>query len=217
MVDTPQRLYFDRIANEFNEHYDAQKPWLTRTCDRVFRQGMVERFRYLTERLDWRGQSVLDVGCGPGQYMAAFVEKGAAEVVGIDFAPGMVDLATENFKRWGVDGKSRVLLGDFLSTDFDRLFDSVVAIGYFDYIIGARALDGHFGAMLALAQKRVVASFPYRWSFKTAPRLLWLSLRGCPVRFYSVAEVKALMHRMNVTRFHIERMSGTVLVTAEKS
>src|SRR5205814_445508 len=170
-----------------------------------------------TEQLDWKDQTVLDVGCGPGRYMAAIVSKRAKEVTGLDFAPAMIDIARRNLRDCGAESKCRLLTGDFMTTDFQQSFDTVAAIGYFDYILGDHALDEHFGRMWKLANKRVVASFPYRWSFKTLPRWIWLAMRNCPVRFFSKADVEALMKRLNMPRYKLVRMSGTILAVAEKA
>ena len=212
-----QQVYFDRVAEEFNSHYDEKKPLTTAIIDRVFRQGMVQRFDYITKKMDWAGHKLLDVGCGPGHYIATLIKnKGAAEGVGLDFAASMIDVAKRNFKTWGVEDKTRLIQGDFMKYDFNESFDTVLAIGYYDYVLGKPALDQHFKRMLDLAAKRVVASFPARWSFKTLPRWAWLAARGCPVQFYSTSEINALMSRMGVTRFQTVRMSGTILLIAEK-
>lgn len=211
-----QQAYFDRIAAEFDAHYAQHKGLAERLVDRVFRQGMAQRWEYVTERMDWTGHAVLDVGCGPGRYMAALVGRGAAHVTGIDFAAAMIEVARANLEAVGVASRCDLVTGDFLTTDFPRPFDAVLAMGYFDYILGGAALEAHFGRMWQLAGRRVVASFPYRWSFKTFPRWVWLSLRRCPVRFYSVGEVDALMGRLGIHRYEQRRMSGTILVVAEK-
>jgi ubiquinone/menaquinone biosynthesis C-methylase UbiE len=212
-----QQVYFDRVAEEFNSHYDEKKPLGTAIIDRIFRQGMVQRFDYITKRMEWAGHKFLDVGCGPGHYMATLIRnKNAAEAVGLDFAASMIDVARRNLKQWGVEDKCRLITGDFMKYDFNETFDTVLAIGYYDYVIGKAALDQHFKRMLELCTKRVIASFPARWSFKTLPRWAWLAARGCPVQFFSVAEVRALMGRMGVSKFQTVRMSGTILLIAEK-
>jgi SAM-dependent methyltransferase len=214
-----QQVYFDRVAEEFDGHYAAEKPNLfTAIVDRIFRQGMVQRFQYLMNQVDWTGHSVLDVGCGPGRYMAAILGKGARHILGIDFAAAMIDLARQNLRSWKIpDQQYDLQLGDFLTGKFDRTFDTVLAIGYYDYILGTAALDQHFRRMLELADKRVIASFPYRWSFKTLPRWIWLSMRRCPVQFFSVGDVTAMTKRLAIPKHKIARMSGTILLIAEKS
>src|SRR5688500_20351411 len=86
-----QQVYFDRVAEEFNSHYDEKKPFLTAVVDRIFRQGMVQRFDYITRQMDWAGHKFLDVGCGPGHCMATMIKnRNAAEAVGGDFAASVV-------------------------------------------------------------------------------------------------------------------------------
>jgi SAM-dependent methyltransferase len=212
-----QQVYFDRIAAEFDGHYATKKgPWEI-LIDRIFRQGMVQRWDYLTREMDWTGQAIVDIGCGPGRYMAAFVGKGARQVTGIDFAASMIDVARKNLEGVGALPKCELIVGDFLSYDFgDRQFDSVVAMGYYDYILGQPALDEHFGRMWKLAATRVVASFPARWSFKTFPRWVWLSMRNCPVQFFTAAEIDAMMTRLGIAKYTLIPMSGTILAIAEK-
>src|SRR5207244_833726 len=68
-----------------------------RLVDRIFRRDMYERFHRTLQACDpSSGRSVLDVGCGSGQYATALVERGAREVVGLDFAPNMLRIATDN-------------------------------------------------------------------------------------------------------------------------
>lgn len=211
-----QQAYFDRIAAEFDGHYAVKKgPW-EMLIDRIFRQGMVQRWDYLTKQMDWTGHTVVDIGCGPGRYMAAFVAKGAARVTGLDFAASMIDIARKNLETVGAIDKCDLIVGDFLTSNLGKTFDTVVAMGYYDYILGQAALDEHFGRMWKIANKRVVASFPYRWSFKTFPRWVWLSCRNCPVQFFSVPDVEGMMKRLGIAKYKLERMSGTILAIAEK-
>jgi SAM-dependent methyltransferase len=211
-----QQVYFDRIADEFDGHYATKKgPWEL-VIDRIFRQGMVQRWDYVTQQMDWTGHTVLDVGCGPGRYMAALVGKGAAHVTGLDFAASMIEVARKNLQAVGAIEKCDLIVGDFLNYNFDKQFDSVLAMGYYDYILGQTALDEHFGRMFNTAARRVVASFPARWSFKSLPRWMWLSMRNCPVQFYTHDEVEAMMKRLNVPSFKLIPMSGTIFAIAEK-
>jgi SAM-dependent methyltransferase len=212
-----QQAYFDRISAEFDGHYATKKgPW-EMIIDRIFRQGMVQRWDYLMQKMDWTNQTIVDIGCGPGRYMAAFVGKGAKHVFGLDFAPSMIEVARNNLRAVNALDKCELAVGDSLTYDFgDRKFDSVIAMGYYDYILGQQALDQHFKRMWDLASKRVVASFPYRFSFKTFPRWVWLSARNCPVQFYSVADVEAMMKRLGISKYQLIRMSGTILAIAER-
>jgi SAM-dependent methyltransferase len=167
--------------------------------------------------MEWTGHTVVDIGCGPGRYMAAFVARGASHVTGIDFAASMIDVARKNLEGVGALPKCDLIVGDFRTYDFgERTFDSVVAMGYYDYILGQAALDEHFARMWKLARHRVVASFPARWSFKTFPRWVWLTMRNCPVRFFTAAEIDAMMRRLGIVKYRLIPMSGTLLAVADK-
>src|SRR5437867_8261022 len=99
MQDAPSvRQHFQTVAASFDSIYASPS-----LLDRIFRRDMYERFqRTLEECRPLGGKSVLDVGCGSGRYGVAFAEGGAREVVGVDFAPKMVDLALDNARRAGV-------------------------------------------------------------------------------------------------------------------
>lgn len=213
-----QQAYFDRIADEFDGHYATKKgPW-EMIIDKIFRQGMVQRWDYVTGKMDWTGRTVVDIGCGPGRYMAALVGRGAARVTGLDFAASMIEVARKNLQKVGALDKCDLIVGDFLTYNFgDQKFDTVVAMGYYDYILGQAALDEHFGRMWNVCSSRVVASFPKRWSFKTFPRWVWLSARNCPVQFFSHDDVESMMKRLGIAKYQLIHMSGTILAIAEKS
>lgn len=85
-----------------------------------------EKLHYLPRLVDfsgYRGQSVLDVGCGVGNDLARFAQ-GGAHVFGIDLAPHSIDLAERNFSQRGLSGEFRVMNGEDLELEDDR-FDVV--------------------------------------------------------------------------------------------
>lgn len=88
-----------------------------------FRQGRKEVEALVPEE----AMRILDVGCGEGILGKMLLDKGAAEVVGIEVDPVVSERAKENL--------SRVLQGDvaFLELPFDD--------GYFDCIIFADVLE----------------------------------------------------------------------------
>jgi SAM-dependent methyltransferase len=90
---------------------------------------------------------VLDAGCGPGFYVAEFLDRGAAEVVGFDASPTMAELA-----RQRVGSRARVECHD-LARPIDWLAD-----GSFDLAVMALVihhLDDRVGALREL--NRVLA------------------------------------------------------------
>lgn len=85
-----------------------------------------EKLHYLPERVDFAGyggKQVLDVGCGLGNDLARFAQRGA-QVIGIDLSERAVALSRENFRQRGLDGRFQVMNGEVL--DFpDASFDLV--------------------------------------------------------------------------------------------
>ena len=105
---------------------------LGRWVDRTFRQVMVRRFEETLRHTEKPViHSVLDIGCGPGRYTAAFALQGK-EAVGIDIAKEMLKIAQDNIDALNVTAD--LILDDYLSVRFDRVFDAACLMGFFDYI-----------------------------------------------------------------------------------
>lgn len=75
------------------------------------------------------GDTVLDVGCGPGIVACAAAERGAKTVVGLDATPAMLDLARARAKEKGLlDSRVKLVAGDVYSLPFEaQSFDVVVS------------------------------------------------------------------------------------------
>ncbi len=93
-----------------------------------------DKLRYLPELVDFagfRGQRLLEVGCGIGTDLARFA-GGGAEVTGVDLAQTAVDLAKRNFAHLGLAGDLRVGDGEALPFS-DGAFDVVYGHGVLQY------------------------------------------------------------------------------------
>jgi demethylmenaquinone methyltransferase / 2-methoxy-6-polyprenyl-1,4-benzoquinol methylase len=107
------RLMFDRIAPV----YDAM--------NRLMTAGLDLRWRRLAAAAVVRpGDRVLDAACGTGDFALADLDAGAREVVGIDFAPRMLERARR--KSIEIDW----IQADLLALPFpDESFD-VATVGF---------------------------------------------------------------------------------------
>src|SRR5690349_1537364 len=105
--------YWHEQAQTFDSIYlDESK--VARRINQMFRRAMYDRFHIaLAESGDVRGKTVLDIGCGSGHYEVEYAKRGAAKVTGIDFAPGMLELARQLTQREGVADRCEFLQGDF--------------------------------------------------------------------------------------------------------
>lgn len=181
--------YFDRRASAFDAIYLEESRW-KRWVNHRFRRAIYERFRLALEAAgDVRGRSVLDVGCGPGHYLVAFARQGAARIVGVDLSPRMLELARGLLEREGVVDRCRLLEGDFLALDFPERFDVALAMGVFDYL---RQPVPFLRKMARVASGTVLATFPGRAFLRRIQRRIRYRLCGCPVFFYSAADLRNL-------------------------
>lgn len=95
---------------------------------------------FMSERFDWTGKRVIDIGCGGGIYSKAFVTLGAEKVIGLDFSKQM--LADAQLKNG--DKKIEYRLGDAYCT---KLNDSSG-----DFVF-SRALIHHLNQLPAFFQE----------------------------------------------------------------
>jgi SAM-dependent methyltransferase len=100
-----------------------------------------EKLHHLPRLIDftaYRGQRVLDVGCGAGTDLARFV-RGGAIGAGVDVSSSAVALAKQNFAQQGLQADLREADGEHLPFA-DNSFDLVFAHGVVQYTVDDKAL-----------------------------------------------------------------------------
>ncbi len=82
-----------------------------------FEQAWLDRFAALAPP----GGTILDLGCGPGKPIAAYLLAQGLDVCGVDSSPTMISLCRKNFpeRQW--------IVADMRSLDLQRRFDGVMA------------------------------------------------------------------------------------------
>ena len=179
--------FFDIYAANFDAIYGhtGRRSALGRWIDRTFRQVMVHRFEETLRQTEKQAiHSVLDIGCGPGRYTAAFALQ-KKEVIGVDIAEEMLKIAQDNIHELNVT--ANLILGDYLSVHFDRVFDAACLMGFFDYI------EDPVPVLKKLATEvtgEFYASFPKSGGFLAWQRRIRYRLRRCPLWLYSKREVE---------------------------
>ena len=205
------RRYFDREADRFDAIYRDQKGPVQRLVDHLFRQVIHRRFALA---LEWcgpvEGKKILDIGCGSGRYSVELARRGA-EVIGLDFAPAMVETARQAAIEAKVEKNCIFVQGDFLEWCEPHHFDICLAIGFFDYI----EKPAVFLQKIQRSTTSGIFSFPVRWTLRSLTRWLRLHAHGCPVHFYTSAEVDRLLKESGCTGATIERLSRDYLVHAQ--
>lgn len=120
-----------RVRRYWNDHIHDWKVAQSEVGSKAFFEEIeeyrFEKLSYLPRLVNfdgYRGQRVLDVGCGVGNDLARFA-RGGAEVVGIDLAETSIDLARRNFRQRGLAGEFQIMDGeelDFPDDSFDLVY-----------------------------------------------------------------------------------------------
>ncbi len=184
--------FFQGYAQDFDSIYqhNTKRGFLDRLIDTTFRKSMFLRFQeVLQHSANPRIQTILDVGCGSGRYCLEFLKQGK-QVVGMDLAEGMLELA-----RQAVSGSQLVqnisfLQGDYLQHDFQQRFDAACLMGFFDYIQDPVAV---FRKLKREVAQELYASFPCSSGLLATQRKLRYALRDCPLYLYSARDIGDIM------------------------
>jgi 2-polyprenyl-3-methyl-5-hydroxy-6-metoxy-1,4-benzoquinol methylase len=190
--------WFGREAQRFDAIYEQDKPVRQQFADLLFRRVILERFSLVINAAAQPGSSVLDVGCGPGRYPIELARRGAGRCVGVDVAAPMIEIARREAEVAKVADRCEWVVTDYLSFDSKEEFDSVLAMGYFDYLEDPRT---HLQKMIDHTKGKVFASFPKRWEIRTPVRMARFRFQGGFVRFYSRKQVLELFRDVGDLHF----------------
>jgi len=186
--------HFDRTAPAFDAIYTGEGvPALRRLIHRVFFHDIHWRLALTVRECDEiAGASVLDIGCGSGVYLEELGRRGATRLVGLDFAPAMIELARRRVQAAGLGGITELATTDFLRYDVPAPMDYTLAVGVFDYFRDPGPL---LAKMASVTRRKAITTFPQLWNPWTAVRRIRyaLAVRDCPVHFFSRSRVRTLM------------------------
>ena len=203
--------FFDSYAHDFSAIYGTSNSLTNRIINGLFRRSMMIRYRKTLAGCDpVGGKSVIDIGCGPGHYGIALAKKGVKYVLGLDFAPAMIDLARGNARAAGVDGICEFVHDDFLSRSFESKFDYSVLMGFMDYVADPA---GVIRKALSLTASRAFFSFPAAGGFLAWQRKLRYR-RRCDLYLYTEEGLRDLLGGAGAADISIERIERDFFVTA---
>lgn len=195
----PQRVRsrFRTKARQFDDLYEDE-----RLLVRLLRPGLFRRRRLAVETVrSYTAPRVLDVGCGSGRIAELVLEAGASEYIGVDFAEPMIELARSRLERF--DDRVELISGDFLTVALEGSFDTVLALGLFDYLPDP---DVFTRRMFELCSPGgcVVGSFP-TWSLVKGPvrkvRYEWIG--DCPIFNYGRDQLETMLGGAGFDRIEI--------------
>jgi SAM-dependent methyltransferase len=195
-----QRSYWNAEAAAFEKIYTHGKSSFANFLDRVFRVDMYLRYNETIERCaPYPGRTFLDVGCGNGLFSIELARRGAEKVTGIDIAEKMIELCRQNAEAAGVAERCSFVLSDILHIPTEAA-NVTFAMGVFDYI---RDPLPELKKMRALTKDQSFVAFPRFWTWRAPVRKIRLTLRGCPVFFYTKKQITALMTEAGFTDIEI--------------
>jgi len=203
--------FFDDYAADFDSIYGNDNRALERVANRLFRRAMVVRYeKTLAGCQPIEGRTVIDIGCGPGHYSIALARAGAAKVIGLDFAPGMLKIAREHAAAHGVADRCTFALDDFLTYPVSEKFDYAIVMGFMDYIRDPRVV---IDRVLEITRGRSFFSFPKAGGFLAWQRKMRYRNR-CDLFLYREEEIQSLLSPTGAS-FLIESNGRDFFVTVE--
>jgi len=199
-----QRNYWNREADAFERIYSHEKSKLSTVLDQVFRKDMYERFEFTIKHCEpVKGRTFLDVGCGNGLYSVELGRRGAEHVTGLDIAEVMVERCRRSAEKEGLEGRCHFLKTDLLEYNPDATFDVSFGIGLFDYISDPLPV---LKKMREVTKDKVITAYPRFWTWRAPVRKVRLTMRGCPVYFYTKARLDSLMKEAGFVRHEVTRV-----------
>jgi len=209
-----QRKYWNSELEDFDSIYSGKRGTFGRWIDKTFRWDMYKRFDYTFEHsVPIEGKTILDVGCGTGRFSIEYARRKAARVVGIDVSEEMVKVSRERARDEGFDNVCEFHQSDLLDYNPDSQFDICIGIGLFDYIKDAYPV---IDRMAEVASDRTILSFPCKGTLRAAVRKIRLSLKGCPVYFFSEDQIRGYLNRAGFISIDMELIGQLYCLTAKK-
>lgn len=200
---TAVRKFFSSYAPYWDSLYGKRRRRnpIALFVDGGLRRVLKRRFTLALDLANGREiRTILDCGCGSGQYVLDFARLGK-DVTAIDFSEPMLTLTNDLLEAHGKQAHE-LILGDFNTLEFTRTFDMICAMGFFDYQQDAQST---LQKMTILANKKVIASFPKSEGFLAIQRKIRYKRRNCPLFLYSESELKNILSNLGVltqTRIH---------------
>lgn len=213
-VEIKVRDHFDDDASRFDAIYEEEKGLFGRFVDNFWRGVVQRRLELNVEKLrPLDGKRILDVGCGSGRFCIAFAREGA-KVVGVDFAPAMIEIAMQLADSHGVADRCDLRVGAFPEAigKAEGPFDAATANGFFDYIDAPVPI---IAAMRELTRGKMIMSFPKAVEWRVPVRRLRFWIKGTPLFLYRENQVRDILGEAGVSNYEFIHLDRDYLVIAE--
>jgi len=124
------------------------------------------------------GETLVDIGTGRGELLAAAVDQGAASAIGIEYSPDAVELAERTIERRDVGERAKVVLADARRVPVDDDFADLVTLLDVVEHLTPPELDGALAEGLRILRpggRIVIHTMPTRTLYEVTYRLQRLS------------------------------------------
>ena len=144
----------ERLAQKIIQIYQKYgRDWTELRGDYLYEKAWLDRFLALLPSTD---ANVLDLGCGSGQPIAAYLIENGCQMTGVDRSEVMLEMARESFpeQTW-IDA-------DMRHFHFDQQFDGILAWDSFFHLTpdDQRAMFAQFSAHAKLGAALMFTSSP---------------------------------------------------------
>ena len=182
--------------------------------NRLLRPSIYERARVTIEEVQrLRQPTVLDIGSGSGVNALAFLDNGAASVVGLDFAPEMLSLARQRAAEGPYRDRASFEEADFNTWNpRGETFDVVAALGVFDYVAEA---ESFWKKMLDVSRRVAIASFP-RYGARGMIRKVRYTMMSCPLFLFEEDQPRRWTAGRSDFRLEIPYRDASVFVAVAR-
>ena len=213
-VERKVRDHFHDDAERFDSIYKTEKGIFARFIDDYWRGVVQKRLEVNVEKLQpLKGKSVLDVGCGSGRFCLEYAKHGATRVLGVDFAPAMIDISNQLAKEAGVDKQCEFRVGAYpeIVKETDLPFDASTANGFFDYIEEPTPI---IAKMREMTRGQMIMSFPKAVEWRVPLRRLRFKMKGTPLFLYREEQVKKILADAGVADYEWINLDRDYLIVA---
>ena len=183
---------FSKISGSISGYYNKEE--FSSLITRFLRNSMSKRYFYTIDNIARsESSSLLDIGCGPGDYSLALRERGICNTLAIDFSKKMVELArSTEIKRFG-DSLITWTVGDYLDINIEKKYDASIVVGVMDYIENP---ENFVKKVIGDTDKISIISFPKKFHILSIQRKIRYKNK-CYLRFYSRKQLQKLFSRFN--------------------
>jgi 2-polyprenyl-3-methyl-5-hydroxy-6-metoxy-1,4-benzoquinol methylase len=214
-IQNKVRDHFHADADRFDAIYRAKKGTVSKVIDNYWRGVVQKRLEINLAKLrPLHNKRILDVGCGSGRFCHAFAAEGARYVLGVDFAPAMIELADQIAKQQGLADRCEFRIGAFpeIVKAGDLPFDASTANGFFDYIAEPVPI---IREMREMTRGKVIMSFPKALEWRVPVRRARFWLKGTPLFLYRESQVKEILNAAGIRKYEWIALDRDYLVVGE--